>query len=151
MAKRAAKIAIQAKRELTKGYQQDRYLVLQKLYGSSSLVGGTDPLSVLDSTASDQTFPLMVCLFLPPDSWPKIVQNNSVPAPRDPELVYRVIEQLPSKKECQLLQKMPVKGILTRSNPNIRIFDVKSWICQTVCLRRFVKSNPRFVLKYSNI
>ena len=48
----------------------------------------------------------MVCLFLPPDSWPKIVQNDSVPAPRDPELVYPVIEQLPSKKEYQLLQKM---------------------------------------------
>src|SRR5205814_9334917 len=25
-----------------------------------------------------------------------------------------------------------VNGILTRSNPNIRIFDVESWICQTV-------------------
>ena len=35
-----------------------------------------------------------------------------------------------------------VKGILTRSNSNIRIFDVKSWICQTIHLHRFVESNP---------
>lgn len=106
MAKRAAKIAIHAKRELTKGYRRDRYLVLRKLYDNSSLIGGTDPLSVLDGAASDQTFPLMVCLFLPPNSWPKIVQNDSVPVPRDPELIYPIIEQLPGKKEYQLLQKM---------------------------------------------
>lgn len=35
-----------------------------------------------------------------------------------------------------------VKGIVTRSNPNIRIFDVESWICQTIPLHRFVESNP---------
>jgi len=44
-----------------------------------------------------------------------------------------------------------VKGILTRSNPNIRIFDDESWICQTIRVHRFVESNPRFVLEYSNI
>jgi len=44
-----------------------------------------------------------------------------------------------------------VKGILTRSNPNIRIFDVESGICRTVHLHRFVESNPWFSLEYSNI
>ena len=44
-----------------------------------------------------------------------------------------------------------VKGILTRSNPNIRIFDVESWICRTIRLHRFVESNPRFDIEYSNI
>ena len=40
-------------------------------------------------------------------------------------------------KCCQYDIRQSVKGILTPSNPNIRIFDVKS--------------NPRFVLEYSNI
>ena len=50
-----------------------------------------------------------------------------------------------------LFGRHSVKGILTRSNPNIRIFDDESWISQTIRVHRFVESNPRFVLEYSNI
>ena len=56
-----------------------------------------------------------------------------------------------SKLINSILLLLPVKGILTRSNPNIRIFDVESWICQTIHLHRFVESNPWFILEYSNI
>jgi len=45
----------------------------------------------------------------------------------------------------------PVNGILTRSNPNIGIFDVESWIRQTIGPHRFVELNPRLVIEYSNI
>src|SRR5438045_7100625 len=45
-------------------------------------------------------------------------------------------------KVWYLLCLQAVKGILTWSNPNIRIFDVESWICQTIRLHRFVESNP---------
>ena len=50
-----------------------------------------------------------------------------------------------------LVAYISVNRIFIRSNPNIRIFDVESWIRQTICLHRFVESNPRFVLEYSNI
>ena len=67
---------------------------------------------------------------------------------RGPHFVSHFMRCLLQKLE---IQGIAVNGILTRSNPNIRIFDVESWIRQTIRLHRFVESNLQFAFEYSNI
>ena len=71
-------------------------------------------------------------------SWPFISILSS-----DPSSVL-FTESMSCFIRYKVMLSLPVNGILTRSNPNIRIFDVKLWICQTVRLHRFVQIKSAF-------
>jgi uncharacterized membrane protein YgcG len=117
LAKRIAKIAVKYRAQSRYNYADNRYTILHKLFGKTQLAGGNDPLSILnvDNPVTDETFPMMVCIYLPADDWPKIISKSNIqnPHPTNPHPVYRLIDQMPGYKEMRQVQLMlhPDEGL----------------------------------------
>lgn len=101
IAKRAAALALQYRRKSQQNYRDSRSYIYQRLYKDTTLFGGDNPLTLLDDNdhPTESTFPLMVCLFIPPCDWPAVVYDKAL----DPQLA-PVINQLPGFKEYLRLQ-----------------------------------------------